>query len=181
MSGIVPADLGGLGGLLPAEARRDATVRKETATLPACSARPSRTSSSSSRSCPGSAGAPRSGSHSTSSRRRAEEALELSRAIEDVKARVRFCRECGNLTEEELCEVCADARRDRSVICVVEQPVDVISVERTHEFRGPLPRARRGAVTDRRRRSLGPAHRRAPRRGSRTASSKRSCSRRTRR
>jgi recombination protein RecR len=67
---------------------------------------------------------------------RAEEALELSRAIEEVKARVRFCRECGNLTEEELCEVCADARRDRSLICVVEQPVDVVSLERTHEYRG---------------------------------------------
>src|SRR4029077_21083488 len=67
---------------------------------------------------------------------RAEEALELSRAIEEVKARVRFCRECGNLTEEELCDVCADERRDRTVICVVEQPVDVVSVERTGEFRG---------------------------------------------
>jgi recombination protein RecR len=65
-----------------------------------------------------------------------EEALELARAIEDVKTRVRFCRECGNLTEEELCEVCSDARRDRSVICVVEQPVDVVSLERTHEYRG---------------------------------------------
>jgi len=67
---------------------------------------------------------------------RAEDALELAKAIEDVKARVRFCRECGNLTEEELCEVCSDTRRDRSVICVVEQPVDVVSLERTHEFRG---------------------------------------------
>ncbi len=67
---------------------------------------------------------------------RAEEALELSRAIEEVKERVRFCRECGNLTEDELCEVCSDARRDRSVICVVEQPVDVVSLERTHEYRG---------------------------------------------
>jgi recombination protein RecR len=65
-----------------------------------------------------------------------EEALELARAIEEVKARVRFCRECGNLTEEELCDVCSDARRDRSVICVVEQPVDVVSLERTHEYRG---------------------------------------------
>jgi recombination protein RecR len=67
---------------------------------------------------------------------RPEEALELARAIEDVKTRVRFCRDCGNLTEEELCEVCSDARRDRSLICVVEQPVDVVSVERTHEYRG---------------------------------------------
>ncbi len=67
---------------------------------------------------------------------RAEDALELARAIEDVKTRVRFCRECGNLTEDELCEVCSDARRDRSLICVVEQPVDVVSLERTGEFRG---------------------------------------------
>lgn len=65
-----------------------------------------------------------------------EDALELARAIEDVKTRVRFCRECGNLTEDEVCDVCADARRDRSLICVVEQPVDVVSLERTGEFRG---------------------------------------------
>jgi recombination protein RecR len=67
---------------------------------------------------------------------RPEDALELARAIEEVKTRVRFCRECGNLTEEELCEVCSDARRDRALICVVEQPVDVVSLERTHEYRG---------------------------------------------
>ena len=67
---------------------------------------------------------------------RPEDALELARAIEEVKTRVRFCRECGNLTEEELCAVCQDSRRDRSVICVVEQPVDVVSLERTGEFRG---------------------------------------------
>lgn len=67
---------------------------------------------------------------------RPEDALELAQAIEEVKARVRFCRECGNLTEEELCSVCSDARRDRSVICVVEQPVDVVSLERTGEYRG---------------------------------------------
>src|SRR5687768_10710383 len=67
---------------------------------------------------------------------RKEEALALAGAIEDVKERVRFCRECGNLTEEELCSICADARRDRTVVCVVEQPVDVISLERTHEYRG---------------------------------------------
>jgi recombination protein RecR len=64
------------------------------------------------------------------------EALALASAIEEVKERVRFCRECGNLTEEELCGICSDARRDRSVVCVVEQPVDVISIERTHEYRG---------------------------------------------
>ncbi len=65
-----------------------------------------------------------------------DEALALAHAIEDVKERVRFCRECGNLTEEELCSICLDTRRDRTVVCVVEQPVDVISLERTHEYRG---------------------------------------------
>ena len=65
-----------------------------------------------------------------------DEANALGHAIADVKARVRPCRECGNLTEEERCGVCSDARRDRTVICVVEQPVDVLSLERTHEYRG---------------------------------------------
>jgi recombination protein RecR len=65
-----------------------------------------------------------------------DEALALATAIAEVKERVRFCRECGNLTEEEVCAICLDTRRDHSVICVVEQPVDLISVERTAEFRG---------------------------------------------
>ena len=65
-----------------------------------------------------------------------DEALALAAAVEEVKERVRFCRECGNLTEEELCGICTDARRDHSLICVVEQPVDVVSLERTAEFRG---------------------------------------------
>ena len=65
-----------------------------------------------------------------------DEANAIGHAIADVKARVRPCRECGNLTEEELCGVCADPRRDHTVICVVEQPVDVLSLERTHEYRG---------------------------------------------
>ena len=53
-----------------------------------------------------------------------------------MKERVRFCSECGNLTEEELCAICLDARRDRALVCVVEQPVDLLSLERTHEYRG---------------------------------------------
>jgi recombination protein RecR len=65
-----------------------------------------------------------------------DEALALAAALAEVKERVRFCAECGNLTEEETCEICRDARRDRTVICVVEQPADLISVERTHEYRG---------------------------------------------
>jgi recombination protein RecR len=65
-----------------------------------------------------------------------DEALALAQAIAEVKERVRFCRECGNLTEEEVCAICLDARRDHTTICVVEQPVDLLSLERTHEYRG---------------------------------------------
>jgi recombination protein RecR len=65
-----------------------------------------------------------------------EEALALAEAIRQAKERVRFCRECGNLTEEELCGICLDTRRDHSVICVVEQPADVVSLEKTREYRG---------------------------------------------
>ena len=65
-----------------------------------------------------------------------DEALALAGAIEEVKERVRFCRECGNLTEEETCGICRDARRDHTTICVVEQPVDVVSLERTHAYHG---------------------------------------------
>src|SRR5881397_2622059 len=65
-----------------------------------------------------------------------DEALALAAAIQDVKERVRFCGECGNLTEDELCSISVDPRRDRTVVCVVEQPVDVVSLERTHEYRG---------------------------------------------
>jgi recombination protein RecR len=65
-----------------------------------------------------------------------DEAGALAAAIAEVKERVRFCRECGNLTEEETCDICRDARRDHTIVCVVEQPADLISLERTHEFRG---------------------------------------------
>jgi recombination protein RecR len=65
-----------------------------------------------------------------------DEAVALSAAIAEVKERVRFCNECGNLTEDETCAICLDARRDHTLICVVEQPVDVVSLERTAEYRG---------------------------------------------
>ena len=64
------------------------------------------------------------------------EATALADAIRVVKERVRFCRECGNLTEEDVCEICRDSRRDRTVVCVVEQPADLVSLERTAEYRG---------------------------------------------
>ena len=65
-----------------------------------------------------------------------DEAQALAAAIGDVKERVRFCSECGNLTEEERCGICRDERRDRTLVCVVEQPADLVSLERTHEYRG---------------------------------------------
>lgn len=60
----------------------------------------------------------------------------LTLAITEVKRRTRFCSVCGNVAEAEQCRVCADPRRDRSVICVVEEPKDVVAMERTREFRG---------------------------------------------
>ncbi len=65
-----------------------------------------------------------------------EEALALAEAIREAKERIGFCRDCGNLTEQEVCGICLDPRRDHTVVCVVEQPVDLIALERTHEYRG---------------------------------------------
>ncbi|QMU67135.1 recombination mediator RecR [Streptacidiphilus sp. P02-A3a] len=60
----------------------------------------------------------------------------LANALNEVKEKVRFCTVCGNVSESERCRVCLDPRRDLSVICVVEEPKDVVAVERTREFRG---------------------------------------------
>lgn len=60
----------------------------------------------------------------------------LVAAITTVKERVKFCTVCGNVTEEDLCNICRDIRRDPTVICVVEESKDVIAVERTRAFRG---------------------------------------------
>lgn len=65
-----------------------------------------------------------------------EEALRLARAIEEVKTKIRHCQQCFNLAEEDLCEICSDARRDASLLCVVEQPRDLWAIERTGAFRG---------------------------------------------
>jgi recombination protein RecR len=65
-----------------------------------------------------------------------EEAGALADAIREVKEKIGFCERCFNLAEGPLCTICADARRDQSVICVVEDPSDVVALERTHEFRG---------------------------------------------
>ncbi len=67
---------------------------------------------------------------------RPEEILPLAAAIVDVKEKIGFCRRCFNLAEGELCTICADARRDASLLCVVEQPADIVPIERTREYRG---------------------------------------------
>jgi recombination protein RecR len=60
----------------------------------------------------------------------------LAAALTRMKRQVRFCQTCGNVAEEEECRICRDSRRDVSVICVVEEPKDVVAIERTREFRG---------------------------------------------
>ena len=60
----------------------------------------------------------------------------LVSALTEVKDKVRFCTICGNVAEEEQCRICRDPRRDQAVICVVEEPKDVVAIERTREFRG---------------------------------------------
>ena len=65
-----------------------------------------------------------------------QDALGLAEAIREVKERVGLCEVCFNLSEGPRCRLCEDERRDRSVICVVEEPADVIPIERTHEYRG---------------------------------------------
>jgi recombination protein RecR len=65
-----------------------------------------------------------------------DDALRLSEAITEAKARVRFCERCFNVADDVLCPICADDRRDSTVVCVVEESRDIVAVERTGEFRG---------------------------------------------
>jgi recombination protein RecR len=65
-----------------------------------------------------------------------EDALALADAIRDVKAQIGLCEVCFNLADGPRCRICADERRDTALLCVVEEPQDVIPIERTHEFRG---------------------------------------------
>lgn len=65
-----------------------------------------------------------------------EDALALADAIKEVKEKIGLCEVCFNLADEPRCRICQDERRDRAVICVVEEPSDVIPLERTHEYHG---------------------------------------------
>jgi recombination protein RecR len=65
-----------------------------------------------------------------------EHAVKLAQVLMEVKERVRFCEVCGNVSEEDKCNICRDARRNQTLICVVEESKDVQAIERTREFRG---------------------------------------------
>ena len=65
-----------------------------------------------------------------------DDAFQLAAAISAVKERIRFCSRCFNVSEGELCELCTDSRRDPTLVCVVEEPRDIVAVEKTQEFRG---------------------------------------------
>jgi recombination protein RecR len=65
-----------------------------------------------------------------------EEAEEIAASIVELKEKIGFCRQCFNISEGELCGICADPRRDVALICVVEEPRDVLAIERTRSFRG---------------------------------------------
>lgn len=65
-----------------------------------------------------------------------EDANRLARAISDAKEKITWCRRCFNIAEGELCGFCRDDRRDPKLLCVVEEPRDIVAVERTHEFGG---------------------------------------------
>ncbi len=65
-----------------------------------------------------------------------QDALRLAHAISEAKEKVRFCETCFNMSDDQFCEICVDQRRDHSLICVVEEPRDIVAVEKTHEYRG---------------------------------------------
>ena len=66
----------------------------------------------------------------------AEDAARLAHAIEEAKAKVTFCTRCFNVSEGSECAICGDSRRDTTVVCVVEEPRDIVAVEKTGEFKG---------------------------------------------
>ncbi len=65
-----------------------------------------------------------------------EEVVAMARALVNVKDRIRYCSVCCNITEQDPCSICASPKRERSVLCVVEEPSDVLALEKTNEFRG---------------------------------------------
>lgn len=66
----------------------------------------------------------------------AQDVESLATALIEAKKKVKFCSQCFNITDEELCRICSDPKRDNTALCVVEDSKDVVAIERTHEFRG---------------------------------------------
>ena len=65
-----------------------------------------------------------------------QDALSLANAIQEAKQKVRFCETCFNMSDEAICEICSDTQRDSSLVCVVEEPRDIVALERTREYKG---------------------------------------------
>ena len=65
-----------------------------------------------------------------------QDALSLSNAIQQAKQKVRFCETCFNMSDEVICEICSDSQRDSTLVCVVEEPRDIVALERTREYKG---------------------------------------------
>ena len=65
-----------------------------------------------------------------------QDALSLANAIQEAKQKVRFCERCFNMSDEAICEICSDTQRDSSLVCVVEEPRDIVALERTREYKG---------------------------------------------
>jgi recombination protein RecR len=75
-----------------------------------------------------------------------QDARRLAEAIVEAKDKVRLCRDCFNVADAELCKYCSDPRRERSIICVVQEPPDIVAIERTREF-GGLYHVLQGAIS----------------------------------
>jgi len=75
-----------------------------------------------------------------------DDAKKLARAIDEVKDKIRFCEECFNVTDRTRCEFCSDPGRDRTIICVVEEPRDIVALEKTGEYKG-LYHVLQGAIS----------------------------------
>ncbi len=65
-----------------------------------------------------------------------EKINDFSQSLKDLKEKIRFCKQCFNISENDLCLICADKKRDKSIICVVEEPLDIIALEKTKKFNG---------------------------------------------
>ncbi len=82
-----------------------------------------------------------------------EDVVKMARALVDVKDRITSCSVCCNITELDPCAICSSTKRDRGMLCVVEEPSDVIALEKTNEFRGFVPCPGRRAFAARRHRT----------------------------